>query len=230
MRIRICPKCAAHNPENTWSCANCGETLSLKTLVDATNTKLVSEISEKIRNQIEIEKALALKNSARSSITEQEQQNKKLPFAVYAIYVISALTTNWIFSTITAALIVFGIEKAGGDVGAPAIVLVVFLFINGILSIIISIIMGIAKAHKKEFPAKFSALVFIFTYLPFHILGLYVPDEILGSLASPVAGLSVYMLFFSFVPFFHMVSQGLINMYEFIKKRKTPDESIGYSQ
>lgn len=221
MKIRICPKCAKHNPENTWDCTECGETLSMKTLVDANNTQLVSDTTESIKEKIKIAKALELKATAKTRLAEKEQPNAKLPFAIYLIYIVSALLTNWIFSTITAGAIVVGIEKTGGDVGSPGILLVVFLFINGILSIITAIIMGVAKVYKKEFPVKFSILVFIFTYFPIHIFEFYIPDKILGSLASPIATFTGYMLIFSYIPFFHMTAQGLINMYEFIKKRKS---------
>ena len=220
MHIRICQKCGKHNLENAWSCADCGETLSLKTLVDATNTQLVAEISESLKMKSNLRKRRRRKSTTHNKSRGKIQHNKTLPFAVYVIYVIAALLTNWLFSALTAGAIVVGIEKMGGDVGAPAILLVVFLFINGILSIITAIIMGIAKVYKREFPAKFSILVFVFTYFPFHVIGLYMPDKLLGSLASPITSLTVYMLLFSYIPFFHMTAQGLTNMYEYIKKRK----------
>ena len=34
MKVRICPKCGRHNPENSWSCEDCGETLPMNTLFD----------------------------------------------------------------------------------------------------------------------------------------------------------------------------------------------------
>lgn len=34
MKVRVCPKCGKHNLENAWSCADCGQTLSMNTLVD----------------------------------------------------------------------------------------------------------------------------------------------------------------------------------------------------
>ena len=34
MKVKVCPKCGKHNSESAWSCADCGETLSLNTLVD----------------------------------------------------------------------------------------------------------------------------------------------------------------------------------------------------
>lgn len=221
MNIRICSKCGKHNLENAWSCADCGETLSLKTLIDAKNTQLVSDITESIKEKIKIAKALEANAAMQTKLAEKERQNAKLPFAIYLIYVVSALSTNWIFSTITAGAIVVGIEKTGGDVGSPGILLVVFLFINGTLSIITAITMAIAKIYEKEFPAKFSILVFIFTYFPIHIFEFYIPDKILGSLASPIASLNGYMLIFSYVPFFHLTAQGLINMYEYIMNKKT---------
>lgn len=138
-----------------------------------------------------------------------------------AIYIISALLTNFVFSVVTSMLIVFGIEKTGGDPGTPGIMLFSLLCINGILSIVTAGIMGIAKAkHQKEFPAKFSALIFLFTYFPFHIIGFYFSDEQLGFLAAPLASLTVIMLFFSYIPFFHMTAQGLINLNEFVKRQE----------
>lgn len=34
MKVRVCPKCGKHNLENAWHCADCGVTLSVKTLID----------------------------------------------------------------------------------------------------------------------------------------------------------------------------------------------------
>lgn len=138
-----------------------------------------------------------------------------------AIYIVSALLTNYVFSFATSLLIVFGIENTGGDPGSPGIMLVSLLCINGILSIVTAVIMGIARAkHQKEFPAKYSALIFLFTYFPFHVVGLYFPDVQLGFLEAPLGILFVVMLFFSYIPFFHMTAQGLINLNEFIKRQE----------
>src|SRR5690348_3068590 len=98
-----------------------------------------------------------------------------------AIYVIAALLTGYVFSVTTTIFIVYGIEKTGGDPGSPAIALFVLMFICGVLSIVTATVMGIAKAkYQKEFPAKFSALIFLFTYFPFHVIGLYFSDAQLG--------------------------------------------------
>lgn len=34
MKVRVCPNCGKHNPENIVNCNDCGTTLSMKTLVD----------------------------------------------------------------------------------------------------------------------------------------------------------------------------------------------------
>ena len=34
MKVRVCPDCGTHNPENAWSCADCGTTLSVDALID----------------------------------------------------------------------------------------------------------------------------------------------------------------------------------------------------
>ena len=40
MNVRVCPKCGTHNSESEWSCTECGETLSLKTLMDTSTNQL----------------------------------------------------------------------------------------------------------------------------------------------------------------------------------------------
>ena len=138
-----------------------------------------------------------------------------------AIYIISALLTNYVFSVATSLLIVFGIENTGGDPGSPGIMLVSLLCINGMLSIATATTMGTAKAkYQKEFPAKYSTIIFLFTYFPFHIIGIYFPDVQFGFLEAPLGILVVVMLFFSYIPFFHMTAQGLINLNEFVKRQE----------
>lgn len=137
------------------------------------------------------------------------------------IYIISALLTNYVFSLATSILVTAGFDKMGGDIGSPGIMLFSLLCINGILSIVTATIMGVAKAkYHKEFPAKLSALIFLFMYFPIHIIGLYFPDEQLSFLAAPLGNLFGAMQFFSYIPFFHMTAQGLINLYEFVKKKE----------
>jgi hypothetical protein len=141
-------------------------------------------------------------------------------FMQVAIYIISALLTNYLFSVATTLLITAGFEKMGSDPGSPGIMLFSLMCINGVLSLVTAAIMGIAKAkYQKEFPAKFSALIFLITYFPFHIIGFYFPDEQLGSFTAPLAILFVTMLFFSYIPFFHTTAQGLTNLANLLKGR-----------
>lgn len=111
----------------------------------------------------------------------------------------------------------------GSDPGSPGIMLISLMCICGILGIISAAAMETATAkYKKEFPARFSAIIFLVTYLPFHITGLYFSDEqlaFLGFLAAPLAILSVIMLFFSYIPLFHMTAQGLINVDKFVNRQ-----------
>jgi hypothetical protein len=137
------------------------------------------------------------------------------------IYILSAILTNYVFSLATSILVTAGYDKMGVDIGSPGIMLFSLLCINGILGIVTATIMGFGKAkYHKEFPAKFSALIFLFTYFPLHIIGLNIPDEQLGFLAAPLGNLFGAMQFFSYIPFFHMTAQGLINLYEFVKKKE----------
>ena len=136
-------------------------------------------------------------------------------------YIISALLSNFVFSVATFFYIFSAIEKSGDHVDSPGILLFVLVFICGILSIVTATIMGIAKAkYQKEFPAKFSALIFVFTYFPIHIIELYVSDKQLDSLSIPLWDWAGNMMFFSYIPFFHMTTQGLINLDEFVKRQE----------
>ena len=40
MKVRACPSCGKHNPENSWSCADCGATLSMNTLIDLEDSSI----------------------------------------------------------------------------------------------------------------------------------------------------------------------------------------------
>lgn len=138
-----------------------------------------------------------------------------------AIYIISALLTNYVFSVATSILVMAGFDKMGSDPGSPGIMLFVLSCVCGIFSIVTAAIMEIAKVkYHKGFPAKYSALIFLFTYFPFHIIGLYVPDEKLGVIAAPLGDLLAIMVFISFIPFYHMTAQGLINLFEFVKRQE----------
>jgi hypothetical protein len=139
---------------------------------------------------------------------------------LFIIYFISALVTGFLFSVVTSMLLVFGIEQTGGDPGAPVIMLIGFAFFCGVLSIITAAAMSTAKAkYQKEFPVKFSAIIFLLMYLPFHFIGFYFPEvpEQLNFLAIPL----VIMLVLSYVPFFHMAAQSLIDIYEFFRRNKS---------
>jgi hypothetical protein len=134
---------------------------------------------------------------------------------VLAIHIVSTISACFLFSFVTALLIVFGIEENGGDPGAPIIMLISLLVICGLLSFLTASAMAVAKLiYRKEFPVTLSSVIFPFMYLPFHILGFYFPDRELDFLASS----SIVLLFFSFVPFYHAISQIFINIYEFLKK------------
>jgi len=136
---------------------------------------------------------------------------------VSIIYFFTAIVTGFLFSFITSMLLVFGIEQTGGDPGTPAIMLVSFMCICGVLSIISTSTMSRIEAkYHKEFSVKFSFIIFLMMYLPFHIIGFYFTEGQLDFLVIP----STVMLFLSYVPLFHMTSQGFINIYEFFKKRK----------
>jgi hypothetical protein len=139
-----------------------------------------------------------------------------------ALYFISAFLTNIAFSVATAVLVTFGFDKLGEDPGSPGIMLIGLICICGLLSLITAAIMVDAKTkYQKEFPAKVSMIIFLFTYFPFHIYGLYFSSVQLGFLAAPLGILLVIMLYFSYIPFFHMTAQSLINTNEFVNRQAT---------
>ncbi|MHC1782403.1 MAG: hypothetical protein AB9891_06520 [Anaerolineaceae bacterium] len=138
-----------------------------------------------------------------------------------AIYIISACLTNFLFSFATTIIITMGFDKMGSDPGSPVILLISLMCICGILSIVTATIMGTVKTkYQKEFPAKFSLLIFLLTYFPSHIVEFFFPEQQLDILAAPLGILLAIMLFFSYIPFFHMTAQGLINLYVFARKQE----------
>lgn len=135
---------------------------------------------------------------------------------VFAIYFFAAILTGFLYSVVTSMLIVFGIERTGGDPGTPAIMFIVLMLICGILSIITALLMsGVKWKFQKEFPAKFSAIIFLVMYLPVHIIEYYFPEGQLDFLVKT----SVGMLFLSYIPLFHMAAQTFINVYEYFNTR-----------
>lgn len=49
MKVKICPGCGKHNLEKAWICADCGNTLSLKTVFNIADHKIVDgQIPEKL--------------------------------------------------------------------------------------------------------------------------------------------------------------------------------------
>ena len=42
MKVRVCPNCGKHNEEDAFSCADCGTTLSMKTLMDVDSGRLLN--------------------------------------------------------------------------------------------------------------------------------------------------------------------------------------------
>jgi len=138
------------------------------------------------------------------------------------IYFISALLTSYVFSYVTCILAVMSFEKAGDDPGSPGILLFGLRCLYGILSLVAMAVMEVrARRHKKEFPVKFSALIFLFTYFPIHIIGIcFSPDKLLGPLEGPVMTVTGIMMDFSYMPFFHMTTQGFINLWGFAKRQE----------
>ena len=58
MKVKVCPECGKHNSENAWSCADCGTTLALNTLIDtddfqAEGQQALSEISPYFKQDVE---------------------------------------------------------------------------------------------------------------------------------------------------------------------------------
>ncbi len=135
---------------------------------------------------------------------------------LFAIYLISALIDGFLFSVVTSMLIVTGIEKTGGDAGTPALMLIALMFICGLLSLYTASIMSWERnEQKKRIPVIVSAITFLALYLPFHIIGLYFSYGKLDFLAIPF----MIMMFSSYIPFFRMTAQTLINVYEFFERK-----------
>ncbi len=131
------------------------------------------------------------------------------------IRIVSIALSSFLYSFITSLLIMFGIEESGGDPGTPAIMLVGFLIICMFLGILTASIMSNAKEKRnKAFPVKISLPAFITMYAFGHIFAIYFPT------VAFLGNLSAILLFVSYVPFYHVFSQSLLNGYAFIKERR----------
>lgn len=58
MKVKVCPECGKQNSESAWSCADCGNTLSMKTLIDtddlpSESEKALVEISPYFKQDVE---------------------------------------------------------------------------------------------------------------------------------------------------------------------------------
>ena len=78
MKVRICPKCGKHNPENSWSCEDCGETLPMNVLVSAEDERSVKELTNASRIQEEKvakkKKSIEEKEAAKRQLQELQQK------------------------------------------------------------------------------------------------------------------------------------------------------------
>lgn len=137
------------------------------------------------------------------------------------IYVISAFLTGYVYSMAMTLLVVAGIEKLGSDPGSPGIMLFSLFCICGVASPVIASLMEVAKKkYQKAFPVKFSIPIFLLTFFPMHIFGLWFPDVQFGILEVPLATLFSIMSFFSYVPLYHLTAQGFINIHEFVYQQQ----------
>ncbi len=137
-----------------------------------------------------------------------------------AIYLFSALLSDFLFSFMTTNLIVFGIENVNGDPGAPIIMLIGFLFICGVLGTLTAIFTPSMEENfegrfHRELTAKSSGIAFLVMYLPFHIMGIFFNSGKLDFLAIP----SVILLLLSYVPFYFMITKSFVHLYELLKER-----------
>lgn len=72
MKVRICPDCDTHNPEDAWSCANCGYTLSINTLVDIDQEQGMPSQGETEKDTVQDLKEVVLFRSEDSLITNRK--------------------------------------------------------------------------------------------------------------------------------------------------------------
>ena len=136
MQVRICTSCGEQNPENTWECVHCGETLSIKTLI-ALNNGAVENLdhetaakSEKLLKGTSPKKRNVSKASKYSASTRSSKRYK-------ALSGISSLCTG-------LSHLMLGLAGLGIFGGLQVIVSQSSPTIFGFLIIIVSIIGGAA--------------------------------------------------------------------------------------
>jgi len=136
MQVRICTSCGEQNPENTWECVNCGETLSVKTLTALNNGAVenpdheTAAQSEKPLKRTSPNKKNVLKTSEYSASSWSSKRYK-------ALSGISSLCTG-------LSRLMLGLAGLGIFGGLQVIVSQSLPTIFGFLIIIVSIIGGAA--------------------------------------------------------------------------------------
>jgi len=107
MKVRVCPKCGKHNSENAWSCLNCGETLSTKTLMDTDSSQLP------LPDQIEgatFEVSQQDKDSTQQTVSQGA--NRAI---IFALLLFLACGILWCFSSMLLTPPQFGPCAHGGE-------------------------------------------------------------------------------------------------------------------
>lgn len=141
-----------------------------------------------------------------------------------AIYIISALICTVIYSYATALLLVYGIERMGSDPGSPAILLFGLICTSAIFSMITALIMESSRRKsQRTLPVKISAIIFPIMYFPFHVIGIFFPSlgtNGMDKIQESAATLLVMMMFFSFMPFYHVIAQVQLTIYENYRRNK----------
>ncbi|MDH5647831.1 MAG: hypothetical protein OEZ01_17600 [Candidatus Heimdallarchaeota archaeon] len=130
------------------------------------------------------------------------------------IHITAAFLASKLYSYFTTMLVLFGIEKGGGDLGSPGIMLVLLFGLCVAASFSIAIVMEYKKpTSKKELSVKTALIIFLLTYFPIHIAEYYFPGQAPGFLAIPLT----LLMFFSFIPLYYTIAQSLFNIFEYLK-------------
>ncbi len=81
MKLRTCSNCGKENSYNAWNCIECGETLSINTIVDAEKTK-----------NLRMSPVVSNKNSTQDHLVSSSRTRSKLKLTDFHLAIISVIT------------------------------------------------------------------------------------------------------------------------------------------
>ncbi len=154
MKTRVCPSCGKENSHTTWSCIECGETLSINTIAD-TEIAQLSSTSQEMPNDTtqdypENADVLSLDHSIPNLKPKPRKKRYVLSKATLVVPAIAWMTHVGYIATVNAILATTdsGYEAIGTLAGIALIFPISGIYLGHVAGLIIGITGVIRKIYK----------------------------------------------------------------------------------